>query len=192
MKSINKSENMNFKEIYIEDIILKNFNRLDMQMIEIIRKYRNHPEVRKWMYSDKPISKKEHLKFIKSLKKDRKNLYFLAIRNGQNLGVLSFRRIDTKNRNAYFGIYANPEEKIKDAGKLLGETLLKFAFEYLKLHTLKLEVLEINERAIKFYERLGFKREGILREFAKKGNKWLNVLIMGLTEDEYFTNKALK
>lgn len=183
---------MNLDEISINDVVLKNFTILDKQTVEIIRKFRNHPEIRKWMYSDNLITKREHQKFIRSLRNDRKNIYFLAQKNSTYLGVLSIRRIDIKNRNAYFGIYTNPEEKIKEAGKLLGKALLKLAFEYLKLHTLKLEVLDNNEKAIKFYKKLGFKEEGILREFVFKENKWLNVLVMGLTEDEYFAVKNRK
>ncbi|MEJ5227561.1 UDP-4-amino-4,6-dideoxy-N-acetyl-beta-L-altrosamine N-acetyltransferase [Thermodesulfovibrio sp.] len=183
---------MNLEEIIIDDIVLKNFTILNRQTLETIRKFRNHPEIRKWMYSDDIITKREHRNFVNSLRKDRKNFYFLAIKDTNLIGVISIKKLDIKNRNGYLGIYVNPEEKTKNLGKILGKVLIKLAFEILKLHTLKLEVLENNERAINLYEKLGFKREGLLREFVYKDNNWINVIIMGLTENEYFANKDIK
>lgn len=179
-------------ELKINSTIIKNFINLSKNELEIVRKWRNHQKIRKWMYSEHEITKKEHLNFIKSLKTDKRNFYFIILKNETYLGVIYINRLDIKNRHAYFGIYANPEEKIKDAGKILGKILLKLTFEYLKLHSLKLEVLENNERAIRFYKKLGFKEEGILKEFVFRRNKWLNVLIMGMTEDEYFKNKDIR
>ena len=63
------------------------------------------------------------------------------------------------------------------------------AFEHLKLHTLKLEVLENNERAINFFKKLGFKEEGRLREFVFKEDIWYDAIIMGITEKEYKENE---
>jgi UDP-4-amino-4,6-dideoxy-N-acetyl-beta-L-altrosamine N-acetyltransferase len=59
----------------------------------------------------------------------------------------------------------------------------------LKLHTLKLEVLENNERAINFFKKLGFKEEGRLREFVFKEDIWYDAIIMGITEKEYKENE---
>ena len=68
-------------------------------------------------------------------------------------------RLDPKNRNAYFGIYANPEEKIHGAGLILEKSAISLAFDVAQLHTLKLEVIEDNERVINFHKRMGFEEE---------------------------------
>lgn len=183
---------MNLDEIIVDDLFLKNFTILDRQTLETIRNLRNNPEVRKWMYSDEIITKQEHRNFINSLRKDKKNFYFIVMKDRNIIGVISIKRLDLRNRNGYLGIYSNPNLKMKNQGMMLGKVLLKLAFEILKLHTLKLEVLENNERAIKLYEKLGFKKEGLLREFVHKDNNWINVIIMGLTENEYFANKNNK
>jgi len=48
------------------------------------------------------------------------------------------------------------------------------------LHSLKLEVIEDNKKAIEFYKKKGFEEEGRLREFVLKHGKWLGVIIMGI------------
>lgn len=176
-------------EFKIENVTLKNFICVSNEEREIIRRARNHPEIKKWMFSDHEITEKEHQRFIKSLKKDTRNLYFLVLQDSSYLGVIYLNKIDFKNRNAFLGLYTNPEKKVEKAGLIIGKTLLKLAFEYLKLHTLKLEVLENNQRAIIFYRKLGFKEEGKLREFVYREGVWYDAIIMGITEEEYRENE---
>jgi len=57
-------------------------------------------------------------------------------------------KVDFKNSNAYIGIYTNPY--LSGMGRMLIECLKKLAFDEGKLHTLKLEVIEDNERAVNF------------------------------------------
>ncbi|MGC8557245.1 MAG: UDP-4-amino-4,6-dideoxy-N-acetyl-beta-L-altrosamine N-acetyltransferase [Fervidicoccus sp.] len=175
--------------ILIDDIELKNFVNLNENEIELVRIWRNHTDVRKWMYTDHEISKEEHLNFIENLKKDTKNFYYLLSKDQKYIGVISLSRLSVKNRNAYFGIYANPLEKVPNAGIILEKASLKLAFEVANLHTLKLEVVENNERALRFYKRMGFKEEGRLKEFVFKEGSWLDVIVMGITEEEYRENK---
>jgi UDP-4-amino-4,6-dideoxy-N-acetyl-beta-L-altrosamine N-acetyltransferase len=104
------------KGLKIENVTLKNFISLSNEEMEIIRRIRNHPEVKKWMFSDHEITEKEHQKFIKSLKKDKQNLYFLVLQDNLYLGVIYLNRIDFKNRHAFLGLYKNPKKKLKMQG----------------------------------------------------------------------------
>ncbi|MFN3599665.1 MAG: UDP-4-amino-4,6-dideoxy-N-acetyl-beta-L-altrosamine N-acetyltransferase, partial [Aquificaceae bacterium] len=152
--------------------------------------WRNHPEVRKWMFSDHEISQEEHTRFIENLKRDNKNFYYLAYKGDVPIGVISLIRVDFKNRNAYWGVYSNPENKILGAGIILEKTILNLAFEMIGLHTLKLEVIEDNERAKSFYKNMGFLEEGRLKEFVFKDGLWKDVIVMGITEERYFSLKT--
>lgn len=168
-----------------EDIKLKNFTNLSEEEHEIVRRWRNHPEVRKWMYSNHEISREEHLRFVERLREDTKNFYYLVTKEDKNVGVIYLTKLDLKNRNAYLGIYSNPQDKIKGAGLILGRAIMKLAFKVVILHTLKLEVFENNLKALELYKKLGFKKEGRLREFVYREDRWLDVIVMGMTEEEY-------
>ncbi|SIS80894.1 Acetyltransferase (GNAT) family protein [Kroppenstedtia eburnea] len=65
------------------------------------------------------------------------------------------------------------------------EILLRFIFEEMNLHKVKLEVFEFNPRAIRVYEKCGFRQEGRLREEIFRYGRYHDVLVMGLLQEEY-------
>jgi UDP-4-amino-4,6-dideoxy-N-acetyl-beta-L-altrosamine N-acetyltransferase len=69
-------------------------------------------------------------------------------------------------------------------GKILMDCLKNIAFKIAGFHTLKLEVIENNKRAINFYKTLGFTEEGRLREFVYKNDRWLDVIVMGMVYEK--------
>ncbi|WP_291634364.1 GNAT family protein, partial [Clostridium sp.] len=62
---------------------------------------------------------------------------------------------------------------------------IDFGFEELNLHRIELTVLEYNEPAIKLYERLGFKREGVYREFIHRDGKRYDMYLYGMLRPEW-------
>jgi RimJ/RimL family protein N-acetyltransferase len=61
----------------------------------------------------------------------------------------------------------------------------RFAFEALEQRRITLGVFEYNERAMKAYEKVGFKYEGRLREvFVRDGRRW-DMHLMGLLREEW-------
>lgn len=168
-----------------EEVTLKNFISLNEEEQELVRNWRNNENIRKWMYSEAMISPKEHISFINHLHSDTKNCYWLVNdKKGERIGVIYLNKIDFRNKNAYLGIYANPNCKLKLKGSLLIKYLKKLAFEVCKVHTLKLEVIDANEKAISFYKKSGFIEEGRLKEFVFKNGNWHDVIVMGIVKRE--------
>lgn len=173
------------KNIDIGSLKLINFINLTETEKEGVRKYRNRENVRNFMYQDHIVSKEEHQKFIEDLKDDKKNFYWLVKDNkGEHIGVISLNRLDLRNKNAYLGIYKNPELKSKGLGSILINCLKNLAFEITCLHALKLEVIEGNNNAISFYKEAGFKKEGILKKFVLRNGKWYDVIVMGIINEK--------
>lgn len=166
------------KNITIRDIILKNFINLTVNEKEMVRNWRNNNAIRKWCYFEHIITVEEHYKFLKKLEADNHNFYWLVRNNNDYIGVVCLNRVDFKNRNAYLGIYSNP--LIEGVGNSLIDCLKRIAFDIAHLHALKLEVIENNKKAISFFEKSGFKKEGILIDFIYKEGKYKNVIVMGL------------
>ncbi len=63
--------------------------------------------------------------------------------------------------------------------------LLRFAFAELNLHRLQLTVFGYNERAIALYEKLGFQREGVFREFLHRDGQRYEMFLYGLLRREW-------
>jgi len=173
------------RNFHLNDWELLNFVNLTDEEREMVRKWRNHADITKWMYSDHGISFQEHAGFIKKLQKDNHNFYWLVkSKENKYAGVIYLNRVDFKNKNAYLGIYSAPNNKLPGTGQELISSLKKLVFDMSEFHTLKLEVLETNETAINFYKKYGFIQEGRLREFVFKDGKWLDVVVMGIIKAE--------
>lgn len=164
----------------LEKFKIINFVNLNPEEIEMIRNWRNNENIRKMMLSDHIISPEEHSNFIDNLREDNKNFYWVVKTGEESIGTISLNKVDFKNKNAYLGIYANPDHKLPGAGNILIENLKKLAFSKANLHTLKLEVIDKNERAINFYKKSGFLDEGRLKEFIFKDDRWYDLIIMGV------------
>ena len=169
------------RDFIINDIVITNFINLSEDKKEMVRNWRNSENIRKWLFTNHIISEKEHLNFIKSLKHNNQNYYWLVKNKKEEyLGVISLNRINFKNKTAYLGMYVNPEMIGTRYGRILINSIRTLAFDVAKLHTLKLEVLRNNERAINFYKKFDFKEEGILKEVINRNEQWIDVVIMGI------------
>jgi RimJ/RimL family protein N-acetyltransferase len=63
--------------------------------------------------------------------------------------------------------------------------ILRYAFTELNLRRVSLEVFAHNPRAIRSYEKAGFRREGVIRSDCRRdGQRWDSVF-MGILRDEW-------
>jgi RimJ/RimL family protein N-acetyltransferase len=63
--------------------------------------------------------------------------------------------------------------------------VLNFGFMELNLHRIQLTVFAYNDRAIRLYERLGFRREGVYREFMQRDGERFDMYLYGLLRREW-------
>jgi RimJ/RimL family protein N-acetyltransferase len=63
--------------------------------------------------------------------------------------------------------------------------LLDYAFGYLNFHRVSIGVVASNERALRFYEKVGFKREGLQRDGYYYNHAYQDFVMMSLLEHEY-------
>jgi len=138
-------------------IDIKDYVALNSKEHGLVLKMRNAPSIKCWMYHTDDITPEEHFKFIESLKDNQSKRYFLVKQADTVLGSLNLTEIDSQNQTAELGIYVNPFLSIKGIGQLLIQKAFDYAYNSLDLKTLKLEVFEDNERAIKAYLKSGFK-----------------------------------
>ena len=65
------------------------------------------------------------------------------------------------------------------------KVVLRYAFTELNLQRLTLTVFEYNPRAVRAYEKTGFRHEGRLRQFLnREGRRW-DMLFMGILRHEW-------
>jgi len=137
------------------NVSLINFIDMTLDEKEMVLLWRNHPSIKQWMYNDKDIALENHLAFIESLRNSTDKLYFVVKQENEFIGVIDFTEIHKPE--VYFGLYANPNAKIAGVGRILENICIDYAFNILKVDTLKLEVFAENEKAINLYKKFNFK-----------------------------------
>ena len=81
------------------------------------------------------------------------------------------------NRNAMLGIVIGEQSyQGKGLGKEIMELGLTYAFDYLQLNKIYLDVLESNNKAVSLYKKLGFIEEGLFRNHYWFNNEFHNVM----------------
>lgn len=125
---------------------------------QMVMDWRNHNDIKEWMYSQEDISIESHLNYIGSLELLIEKQYLVVKQNGAYIGVVDFIDIGlTNDKQGYFGLYANPIQKTPGVGRILEEACIKYAFNLLGLKKLKLEVFSDNDAAINLYKKFKFK-----------------------------------
>ena len=103
------------------------------------------------------------------------------------IGHISLGNVDRINESARIGkVLIGPSESRGNGyGTQLMLAALTVAFEELKLHKVTLGVFDFNISAIKCYEKVGFKKEGLLRDARKNSDDYWNLIEMGILESEW-------
>ena len=103
------------------------------------------------------------------------------------LGLVSLTNIDFINRSAEFHIMIGEKDnRGKGIGYFATTEILIHAFNNINLNRIELGVLESNTRAIKLYEKVGFKHEGVKRQSTYKNGELVNMVMMGIIKNELF------
>jgi RimJ/RimL family protein N-acetyltransferase len=128
--------------------------------------------------------------FKKMIEEAKPENHFFSIRSLDDNRLLGDIGLDVVNnwigRNAFVGIGIGDRN---DWGKGYGtdamKIMLRFAFTEVNLNRVILNVFEYNPRAIRSYEKAGFKHEGRMRgALLKDGKRW-DMLYMGILREEW-------
>lgn len=151
--------------------------------LELVLNWRNHIDVRQYMYTQHEISLTEHTNWFNKVSKNNNyNLLIFEV-NNEPLGFVNIHQI-AQGGLADWGFYTSPDAP-KGIGSKLGKQALDYAFNTLQLHKLCGQALDFNETSRKFHKRLGFKKEGVLEQHHFDGQKYYDVICFGLLASEY-------
>jgi len=113
------------------------------------------------------------------------NLLLVAEAEGRIVGYLRAQGSQLRKcaHRIEFGVGVRKEYWGYSIGKTLITKLLRWADEN-QIHKVMLQVLETNSTAIQLYEKLGFKKEGLLIDDKKHGETYYHTVIMGRLKQE--------
>jgi len=107
-------------------------------------------------------------------------------KSGEFLGIARIEDIKLPHNRAEIGISIyDPSKRGKGYGTDATLVTLWIGFNILGLHSIYLDTMEDNEKSIYVYEKIGFKRVGILRETEYIGGSFKGLLIMDILKEEF-------
>lgn len=171
------------------DITLRDLAQED---IELIRKWRNQPEVSRYMYTDNQITEEQQQKWFDQVKDDSTSKYWVINYNGVDIGLASLYGISSTLSSCYWAFYlGDTSNQGVGIGSKIEFNVLEYVFNTLKLNKLRCEVIVFNEKVTNMHEKFGFRREAYYRQHVKKDGKWQDVVGLAMLRDEWKNYKEI-
>jgi len=149
----------------------------------------NDEEVTKYSYHGVfPATYHTQKEFFCKLYSDKTNLQLAIVTKKNNIliGTVGLHQINFLHQRADISIIIGEKNYwnkgyATDAVKIL----IKHGFNKMNLHRITAGVVEENIASLNLFLKLGFKKEGILREHKFANNKFSNVIQLGLIKKEF-------
>lgn len=128
---------------------------------------------------------KERETLINLMKKD---LIFAIVEKDTNkaIGNCGLHMIDEVHRRATFGIFIGEKTYWnQNIGTEATALILDYGFNIMNLNNITLDVVAFNKRAIRSYEKVGFKYVGKRREYVFMAGQYHDVLIYDILASEF-------
>ncbi len=171
---------LNGKLIYLRPV--------DKEDMPAIRCWANDPEIRRLTGEVMPMSQAGADQFLERIKNDENRVWFSVVQKETEhiIGEAGLLRIFYPWRTADLSIIIGDKFSWgKGYGREAVLLLLDYAFGALALHRISIGVVGFNQRALRFYEKIGFQREGVQRDGYFNNHQFSDFVMMSILEDEY-------
>lgn len=136
------------------------------------------------------VTNVENERLILEKQSKEHNYSIVTIENDLLIGKCCIENIDYLNQTAEVGIFiGNKDFWNKGYGTEAMRLLLDYGFKALNLHNIIIEVYSFNKRAIKSYEKIGFKQIGKRREALHRNLEKHDIIYMDLLEREFYEKR---
>ena len=105
--------------------------------------------------------------------------------NGEIVGSVGCHPIDWPNKNCSIGYWIDEKCQGKGIMTRCAARLIDYLFADLGLHRVTIHCGTQNVKSCAIPERLGFTREGVIRQGEWVNDRWLDLVVWGLLESEW-------
>lgn len=173
-------------ELHGKKVILRAVEEEDLEML---RELTNSPDFEKmiggWAF---PISRKDQKEWFAQCQNGLSAIrYTIVTEEDGPVGMIGLRDIDWKNGVASgLGMrIAKKEIRTKGLATDAWMTLMKYAFDELRLNRVNGCALTYNKASLRVCEKVGFKVEGVQRQAVYKNGEFIDMVMMGCLKSDY-------
>ena len=159
------------------------------------RWYRDNEIARLTRYQERPMTEQEVERFFhtRMLTTDALAYCIVELPDWRLIGFTTFSALDVDNGSVMFHITIGERDAWgRGLGTEATELMVGHAFERLMLHRVGLTVFSYNVRAIRAYEKAGFRIEGRLREAIVREGLYFDEVQMGILAEEWVARQAVE
>ncbi len=135
----------------------------------------------------------QQYEWFDKLKSDSTRYVFAVCLNedGRHIGNVALGNVDMLHRHGMFSIFlADTADRTRGLGSEAARLILGFAFEKLNLNKVHLRTSARFKEALRMYERLGFVREGVMRQHVFANGTYEDKIIYSLLRAEHMARPS--
>jgi ribosomal-protein-serine acetyltransferase len=164
------------------------------RIFELINKSRNY--LREWLpWLDTTTSVEDSKEFIQSCLKgyaENKSMNTVILFEGEIVGIIAFNSINWLNKIAYIGYWLGEEYQGKGIMTTVAKALTDYAFNHLNLNKVEIRAAVENKKSRSIPERLGFVKEGCIRQDGWLYDHYVDHIVYGILAKEWNENSYSK
>ena len=162
-----------------------NLRRIEEKDLSLIFLWRNDHEVYRWCRQNDRLHMQNHVEWFHAQAKDKSmSMYVVLTDDFDAVGVCGLTSIDYINSRAEFSLYIDPDRQGDGLGESALRALVRKGFVDYGLNCIWGEAFEDNP-AVRMFNRVGFKEEGMRREFYFRDGKYIDAISFSLLRSEY-------
>ncbi|PIP11753.1 MAG: hypothetical protein COT45_05590 [bacterium (Candidatus Stahlbacteria) CG08_land_8_20_14_0_20_40_26] len=155
----------------------------------LIQEWHNDPELRKLAGAPRLVSMlTAEEEDIKNVSKSEDEVYLMIVKKADNkpIGFIRLNGLTSSERIVWLRISIGDKASWgKGYGSDAMRSVLQWLFGEENIHRVELETFATNERALKFFEHIGFKREGVRRQAHFADGQYYDIVCFGLLRGEF-------
>lgn len=158
----------------------------------VVRWYRDPEIARLTRYQTRPMTEAEIERFfqVRMLALDALAYSIVELPSWRVIGFTTFSALDPDNGSVLFHITIGEHDAWGHGlGTEATRLMLAHAFERLMLHRVGLTVFSYNGRAIRAYEKAGFRIEGRLRDAILREGRYFDEVQMGVLAEDWLDSQ---
>lgn len=147
----------------------------------------NDEQARGGLGSIHPVSRLAEEEYLRTQLKKQDQVFLSIVEkaSGRHIGSTGLHGINPVHRHCTFGLLIGDRTAWgKGYGTETTRLMVDYAFRKLNLNRVELHVFSYNTRAIAVYEKAGFVREGVLRQYQYHDGAYHDDIVMSVIRDD--------